>query len=281
MSENFTNQIHHQPFTITQGTKPTFMEIWHYHPELELHYVVKGEGVKIVGNNISGFSSGEIVFLGQQLPHHWKFFDTGEKPEVIVLHFLPDFLGRNFLELPETDMLPKLFERAKNGMFISGPTRDELAGLMHKAINAINFDRTIILLSILKILAETNVAAIVPTAHSFCGSAEIKTIRWYKIYDYTLANYQKKIKLKDVASIGNLSVTSFCRYFKLVTKISYYDFLTEIRISHACRLLTEDKLSTEILCYECGFTNVSNFYRHFKKSVGITPKVYKQRCLKT
>jgi len=275
-----SHQTGRRPFAVTQAIRPETKEIWHYHPEFELHYVVRGEGVRIVGNTVSNFTSGEIVFLGQQLPHHWNFISDPQETELIVLHFLPDFMGEHFLELPETSMLPELFERAKRGMIINGRYRDEITLLMRKAMYAENFDRAIVLLSILKLLSEIpQEPTIMPAEHVSYGGAELKTTRWNRVYEYTLANYHKKIKLADMASIGILNLTSFCRYFKMVAGISYNDFLTEIRLSHACRLLTENKLPTEIICYECGFYNISNFYRHFRKKLGMTPKEYKQRCL--
>ena len=100
-----------------------------------------------------------------------------------------------------------------------------------------------------------------------------------KICNYTLSNYKKDITLEEVASLSNLSITSFCRYFKLMTKKTFYDFLIEIRVSHACRLLIENKLPTEMICFDCGFNNVSNFYRHFKKVTGMTPLDYKRKYL--
>ena len=89
--------------------------------------------------------------------------------------------------------------------------------------------------------------------------------RLNKIYQYTFENYRQNISLEDVAAVANLSVTSFCRYFKMMTKKTFNDFLIEIRISHARRLLIEEEqLTTEGICFECGFNNRSNFFRHFK-----------------
>jgi AraC-like DNA-binding protein len=273
-------------FSIRHDILPTFRGIWHYHPELELHYVIKGEGVRFIGDNISNFSSGEITLLGEKLPHCWRckdeYFlpDSGLNVEVIVIHFLTDCLGKYLLNLPEAYQLTKLFEKAKNGMIINGQARAELQKLMHKAINANDLDRIIVLLSILKILAENdNFTPITLSHNEFHQSNELDTIRLNKVCSYTLANYKKEISLQEIASIGNLTVTSFCRYFKLMTKKTYSDFLTEIRISHACRLLVDDKLPTEVLCFECGFNNVSNFYRHFKKITTMTPLEYKRRYL--
>lgn len=273
-------------FSIRHDRQANFGTTWHYHPELELHYVIQGEGVRLIGDNIGNFSSGEIILLGENLPHTWRckeeYFQQNPElaVEAIVIQFLPDCLGRYLLGLPEAYLIPKLFEKAKNGLMVSGAAREKLIPLMYAAVEATNLDRIIILLSILKILAETDeVDTIATKYHAFAQSNESDTVRINKVCSYTLTNYKKEITLEEIASISNLSVTSFCRYFKLITKKTYYDFLIEIRISHACRLLIEDKLPTEVLCFDCGFNNVSNFYRHFKKITKMTPLEYKRKYL--
>ncbi|WP_207422521.1 AraC family transcriptional regulator [Desertivirga brevis] len=273
-------------FSIRHDTKPNFGNIWHYHPELELHYIIRGEGVRFIGDNISNFSPGEIVFLGENLPHTWRckeeYFQNNPEMEVeaMVLHFLPDCLGKFLWTLPEAYMIPKLYEKAKSGLIIQGPAKEKIIQLMYSALDATNMDRIIILLSILKTLAESDDhKTIVNGQSAFYQSNESDTLRLNKVCNYTLANYKKDITLEEIAAISNLSVTSFCRYFKLMTKKTYYDFLIEIRISHACRSLIEDKLPTEVICFDCGFNNVSNFYRHFKKVTGITPLEYKRKYL--
>jgi len=273
-------------FSIRHDIQPNFGTIWHYHPELELHYIIRGEGIRFIGDNISNFSSGEIILLGENLPHTWRcreeYFqpDSSLEVEAIVIHFLPDCLGKPLLDLPEAHLLPKLFEKARNGMVINGEAKEKLASLMQAAVKAAGLERIIVLLSILKVLAEADkVTSIALPNESFPRSNEYDTLRLNKICAYTLSNYKKEISLEEIAAIGNLSVTSFCRYFKLMTKKTYYNFLTEIRVSHACRLLVNDRYPTEIVCYECGFNNVSNFYRHFKRITGLTPLEYKRAYL--
>src|SRR5687767_11406840 len=128
---------------------PNFGAIWHYHPELELHYVIKGEGVRLIGDNISNFSSGEIILLGENLPHTWRcrdeYFQHNPELEVeaVVIQFLPDCLGQHLLHLPEAFLLPRLFEKAQNGMLIGQSTRSSLAPLMLAAVKATNLDRLI------------------------------------------------------------------------------------------------------------------------------------------
>ena len=165
-------------------------------------------------------------------------------------------------------------------MVINGKAKEKLAELMRSSIEATNLDRIIILLSILKTLAETDEYETVVTGkNTFYQSNESETARINKICTYTMTNYKNDITLEEIASLSNLSITSFCRYFKLMTKKTYYDFLIEIRVSHACRFLIENKLPTEMICFDCGFNNVSNFYRHFKKVTGMTPLDYKRKYL--
>lgn len=273
-------------FSVRHDQKANFGTVWHYHPELELHYVIKGEGVRLMGDNISNFSSGEIVLLGANLPHTWRcneeYFQGNPEKEVeaIVIQFLPECLGRYLFGLPEAYLIPKLFEKAKSGLLITGKAKAKLAPLMRQAVHATDLDRIIIFLSILKILSETTeTKTIASEHHAFKQSNESDVQRINKVCNYTLSNYKKEITLDEIASISNLSVTSFCRYFKLITKKTYYDFLIEIRISQACRQLIEDKMPTEVICFECGFNNVSNFYRHFKKITKMTPLEYKKKYL--
>lgn len=272
-------------FSIRHDIKPDFGTVWHYHPELELHYNIKGEGVRFIGDNISNFVSDEMVLLGENLPHTWRckdeYFQNNRElnVEAMVIHFLPDCLGKHLLSLPEAYLIPKLFEKAKSGIIIHGKAKEKLAKLMETAVHATNLERIIILLTILKTLAETDEYETITTKNTFYQSNESETLRINKICTYTLTNYKKYITLEEVASLSNLSITSFCRYFKLMTKKTYYDFLIEIRVSHACRFLIENKLPTEMICFNCGFNNVSNFYRHFKKVTGMTPLDYKRKYL--
>lgn len=273
-------------FSARHDVMPNFGNVWHYHEELELHYTIRGEGVRFIGDNISSFAPGEIILVGEKLSHAWRCKDEyyQNNPdysiEAIVLQFLPDCLGKSLLQLPEAYLIPKLFEKAKSGLIIKGETKKQVSDLMHNCVNETGVGKIISLLQILKTLAESDECeTIVKTQTTFHQSNEADNIRLNNIFNYTHAHYKEDITLEEVANIANLSITSFCRYFKTMTRKTYYDFLVEIRISHACRLLVENKLPTEVICFDCGFNNVSNFYRHFKKVMGLTPLEYKKRYL--
>lgn len=272
-------------FSIRKDVHPYFPKLWHYHPELEIHLTLRGEGVKLVGDNISNFAAGEIVFLGENLPHCWRSGKEyyQKKPdlsaEAIIIQFHQDCFGREFFNLPEAHAIKKLFERAKKGLLIKGHTKAQLTQLIMEASTAEGMHRFILLLKILNTISETEEYDTIASAHAFCKSNEAESLRLSKIYDYALSNYSKDISIQDIASVANLSETSFCRYFKTITKKTFYNFLLEVRLSHVCRYLLEDRDSTEVICFKCGFRNLSNFYRQFRKVTGNTPLEYKRQYM--
>ncbi len=271
-------------FSLRKDVSANFESTWHYHPELELHYTKKGEGLRFIGDNISNFNSDEMLLLGENLPHTWKSHDAYLHPqsklevETMVMHFLPDCLGQEFLSLPEAYALTQLFKKAKNGLLIQGDTKRKLLRLLEAAHQAENLNRIALFISILSTLAETSEYEPITSAHAFYKSNQLETDRLNQIYTYTLKNYMNKISLAEIASLSCLSITSFCRYFKIMTNKTYTDFLSEIRISYACKLLIENKeLTIESISTETGFNNASNFFRQFKKTIGLTPKAYRKK----
>jgi AraC-like DNA-binding protein len=273
-------------FSLRKDLSANFDTTWHYHPELELHYIKRGEGIRFIGDNISNFSSDEMLLLGENLPHTWKSHDAYLQPqsklavETTVMHFLPNCLGQEFLSLPESYQLTQLIEKAKNGLLIYGETKWKLLALLEATYKAVNLERISLFLAILNTLAETKEYEPITSSHAFYQSNQLETDRLNQIYTYTLKHYMNNINLNEIASLSCLSVTSFCRYFKMMTNKTYTDFLTEIRVSYACKLLIENKsLTVESVGNETGFNNASNFFRQFKKMVGITPKAYRKKYI--
>jgi AraC-like DNA-binding protein len=276
-----------ESFSIRHNFLPDFKGLWHYHPEIELHYVIHGEGVRFIGDNISNFSAGDMVFIGENLPHCWRYnndaviHSTQAPIETLVLHFKPDCLGPYLNNLHEAFQLPILYEKAKRGMLISGQAKAELIILMNKLLRANGLQRVILLLSVLKALAQNQDYNVITLAeHHFFPSEDSDMNRLEHIRNYTLTNFRRNISLKEVAASSNLNESSFCRYFKTVTKNKYSSFLIQIRISQACQQLIQNRQSTNAICYDCGFNNVSNFYRHFKKITGMTPLDYRKKHIK-
>lgn len=274
-------------FTVRHDIAPRFGNLWHYHDELELHFTIRGEGIRLIGNDLSPFSKGDIVLVGERLSHAWRCSndyyrpDSPEHVEAIIVQFLPHFLGREFLELPESHDIINLFEKAKGGLIVRGRTKEKVADMLEGFVTSRGFGKIVSFLNILKALAESDeLDTIVKTQTAFRPLNEMDTARINKVLDHTHIHYRRAITLEEVADLTGLAVPSFCRYFRTLTGNTYLDFLTKVRISRACQLLAENKLSTEIICYECGFNNISNFYRHFKRIMGIAPVEYRKKYVK-
>ncbi|RRB02509.1 helix-turn-helix domain-containing protein [Larkinella rosea] len=266
-------------------TLPNFGTVWHYHPELELHFIVRGEGVRFVGDNVSNFNAGELLLLGENLPHMWRcneqYFrqDPTITAEAVVVQFLPDFVGKDFLRKPESDAIQHLYDKAKAGLVITGNTREKLIPLMLQSAKTTGLQRLVLILTMLEILSKSEEMHFISTKDALYRPNKEEADRLNKVYNYALTHYKEELTLEEIASVANLSVTSFCRYFKMVTKKTFHEFLIEIRISHAQRMIVEESdITTEFVCFECGFNNRSNFYSHFKRLTGLTPVEYKRRC---
>ncbi len=271
-------------FSVRHDRINGFGKLLHYHPELELHYIIRGEGIRIIGDNVSHINAGEIILLGENLPHAWRekenkeYLETSEfQIEAIVIQFTPSCLGKYFFQLPEAYLIPRLFELAKKGLIINGAAADKVKEIIRLIIDCSKFEKIIMLLKILQIISESEELETISASYAFNQPNPIDTDRINNIIAYTLSNFDKEITLEEVASLSNFSITSFCRYFKSITRKTYFDFLTEVRISHTCRMIKEDRYALSYICYKCGFNNVSNFYRHFKKIMGMTPLDYKRR----
>ena len=197
--------------------------------------------------------------------------------EAMVLQFLPEFLGTDFLNLPEAWQLSRLFERARKGILIRGRYKEKIIDLMCEARTATGLQRIVILLSLLKALLESGDSKSISMTQGFSRPGETEYRRLNLVYAYILSNYKDNITLNQAAAISNMSATNFCRYFKRITHRTYSAFLAEVRVNQACRMLVAGKHAVEFISYECGFNNPANFYRHFKLLKGVTPLEYRQR----
>ncbi|MFZ4261556.1 AraC family transcriptional regulator [Sphingobacterium sp. HJSM2_6] len=267
-------------FRIRHDILPNFGSIWHYHPEMELHYVIKGQGLKFIGDNISNFQEDEMVLLGSNIPHTWKCHIPKESDhyvEAMVLHFHPDSLGKEFLHLPETFELLKLLNSSKTGLYILGDTKQKVKEYMINMLESSKLRKVIYLLEIFDILSQTKHYSPITQDYANSKFNSIDEERMNSIFNYTFKHFREKIYVEEVANIVSLSVTSFCRYFKQMANKSYFDFLTEVRLNHACRLLINSNYAIKQIAEDAGFENTSNFYRHFKILKQCTPKEYIQQ----
>jgi AraC-like DNA-binding protein len=272
-------------FSIRQDLVPHVNNRWHYHKEVELIHFKKGEGTQFIGDNIKRFKGGDVALVGSNLPHYWRFDDSyfEENPkvgaDVRVAHFCEDFWGNNFLDLPENAIIKSVLEKAKRGLQITGRTRTAVAEVLEDLLDADGPQRIILLIKALVTISgckQLETLASMGFKHDFM---EAESDRINDIYDYTLKNFKRPIQLDEIASVANISPNSFCRYFKSRTRKTYSQFLIEIRVGHACKLLIESGMSIKQLCYESGFNNFTSFHKYFKLITGKSPLIYQKEFI--
>jgi AraC-like DNA-binding protein len=254
---------------------------WHYHPEYEIALIKKGNGEIIVGNNVHFFKSGDLLFLGANLPHLWKSKDINPKKtktvEQLIIQFPYDFLGRELFDKYEFQSIRNILQKSTLGLVFTGKTRETIAKKINAMKKAGDFKRLMSLLSILETMAaatEYNTISSLGFNNTFVRFDEE---RMNKLYHYILLNFQKEISTIDMASLFNMEESSFCRYFKRRTKKTFIQFLNEVRLGFACKLLLENVHSINQICIKCGFRNISNFNRQFRAFIGKTPGEYRNK----
>ena len=270
-------------FVVQTDVYPYYPTPWHYHPEYELVLVVKSTGQRTVGDSVERFSDGDLVLMGPNLPHAYQndpvYYQKNSKltAEAIVIHFKEDFLGTDFFNLPEMMYVRQLFDKSKLGLKILGDTRDKISDMMQEMQASSGHRRIILLLTILETLSVSNEIQSLANSGFVQQSAVSTNDRLAKVHEYIMENFKKDISLVDAAKVANMSVPSFCRFFKAGTRKGFSTFLNEVRIGYARKLLLEDRYNIAQNCYESGFKNMSNFNRQFKKYTGESPSHYKQR----
>lgn len=265
-------------YTVREQVESYVYAKYYYHPQVELVYFEKSDGMCIIGDKVHMIREGDIFLLGQNIPHLFKndekYLNKKLKVRVIVLHFLPEFWGREFLELPDLRNIKLLLKKAERGILLLGQTKTEVARLMKQMLVEKGPGRIILLLQTLALIGGSKGQRFILPIGFRPMIDDQNEDRINEIYSYTLQHFHKKIYTKEIAAVAHLSEHSFCRYFRIKTGKTYTDFLHEIRIKHACKLLSESRLSISQIINECGFVNYANFFRYFKQLTGKTPAEY-------
>lgn len=270
--------------SVLNRVEPFFQAPFHSHPELELVYVKESFGKRIIGNSVMPFEPGDMVFLGADIPHVWlndEMYYQGIsdlKANSIVAYFSKDIFGPAFYDLKETQKINELFFQAGKGISITGKTNKQLAKKLEKLVLKKDFEVIVGLFEILSILSESHDKVYINDEVYSLMHEEPKADRLSEVFQYVNKNYKKNISLLEIAAVANMTPTSFCRMFKLKTKKNFVDYLHEIRVSNACRLLLETDKSMSEIAYECGYKTASNFNKLFKKCKGITPTDFKNNA---
>jgi len=255
-----------------------FYNKWHFHPELELTHIVKGRGTRFVGDNIEFFQDGDLILIGSNLPHVWKNQNKESELSVArVVQFLPNFMGEDILKLVEFKNIQKLLIKSSFGLKIEGEVKVLILGFLNKLFKTEDpLERIILIIKMLDCLGTSDETIPISKSLFLVELDKQNKDRLNRVIDYTITNFASKIMLEDVASISNMSVSNFCKFFKVRVKKTYVQYLTEVRIGMSCKMLIENQLSINRIAYDSGFVNISNFNRAFKLNKNMTPFSYRK-----
>ena len=268
-------------YTLKDTVGQSFDGLWHTHEEYELIYICEGKGEKVIGDNISSLRKGDLLFLGPNLPHLFRCdqdYPLKYRSGSLVIHFNNRYLSESFFSCPEFEPILKLFKRSKSGIQFSGDTEI----IARRIKNLFDKEKTESLIEILFILHDLSR----DFDHSLLASPGFTPSFGEKDYhrinianQYVMDHFKNDISLSDVASKVGLTKAAFCRHFKKVTGKTFFTFLKEYRIGHACKLLMQTDMNVSEISYECGFNTISNFNKQFKSVTGTNPMDYQNQFI--
>lgn len=252
---------------------------WHVHLEYELAYIHVTNGTKHVGSHFDLLQKDEVLLLGPYLPHNWQVNkkEIGSTDYQIIIHFSDSIFGQDFFELFPFTAINELLQKSELGVCFKDDVALNVKEKMEQMLQMNEFDRDIELLKLL------NYLTLAPNRSqlSYYGFRnthnEERVQRMNKVFKYITINYKENISLQEIADIANMTPQAFCKYFKERTQKTLTEFINEVRISHACKMLYSDEYSIVQVCYDSGFNSPTNFNRQFKKTVKMTPLEFRKK----
>ena len=274
------------PFTIPKAKRDalifqedqgrSFYALLHQHEEFQISYIKKGSGTLIVGDTVNYYSEGDIVVLGEQIPHVFKSNTTGNPiSQMFTIFFNRTSFGKNFFETEELSSLYSFFKRSENGFRVNS-NQNKIRSMIEAMKVTSSIDQFILFFQLLNLITNSEYTPL-STFVSPKKYSENEGRRMHVVFEYSINNFHREIKLDTIASKAAMTKNAFCKYFKKRTNKTYITFLNEFRIEEACKiLLSNEEISIAAVAESCGFKNLSNFNRKFKQVKGMTPSEFKQ-----
>ncbi len=253
----------------------TFYERLHQHEEIQLSYLLKGSGKLIIGDSVHPYGTGEFFVIGSELPHLFQSAGSAEDSHMISIFFTKETLGAGFFELHDLQSIKSLLEASAGGLQICSDTKP-IKEIVQRIAAENKLNRIISFLKLLGILAQSETK----TLTEFVNPKVISTNEGQRlqiVYEYVTKNFHEQLQLKTVAEMAFMTPNAFCRFFKQRTNKTFFEFLIDVRVAHACQLIlkSEDVMIADI-ARASGFNSVSNFNRKFKKIKKCTPSDYRK-----
>jgi len=250
--------------------------LWHYHPELELVYIEEGRGKRHIGNHISYYEDGDLLLIGSNLPHYGFTPVLNDPNKEILIQVDEMCFGNNFLNMVETSSIQNIFDTSQLGISFHGETKAQVGQHLKAMFEMTSFQKLIELIKIFHILSLSDEHTILNVMGPSLQVKGDDNQRIDTVYEFVRDHFSKKISVDQVANEVNMTVPAFCRFFKTTTNKTFVQFLNEYRVAHACDLISTQSNSIMDIAFECGFVNLSNFNRAFKKITGKSPSAFRR-----
>ena len=255
--------------------------VWHFHPEIDILLVLKNSGNLIMGDYMGSFEPGTLVMIGPDLPHSFMPFEEDEndvnKPAMICLQFSEESIGNDFLDKPELNAVKTLFSNCKHGLEFTGKTSKDAAKILHRMADENELLRLASMLQLFDLLSQSQEYRSLASP-SYAPSLNNKSAEKIdQIIQYIRENLDQVISLDDAASVVHMGAKSFSRFFKKNTGKTFVQYINEMRIGEACKLLLNTDLSITEVAFEVGYNTLSNFNRRFMENKGLTPRDYRKK----
>lgn len=271
-------------FTIFSRVKAGFDFPLHNHEEFELNFIQNAKSAKrLIGDHIEEIDDLELVLVGPNLQHGW-FTHKCKSPEIkeVTIQFHRDFFDDNFLQRNQMSFIRNMFEHSFRGILFSKETIKIIMPRIIALPQKQSFDSVLELMSILHDLSiSKNMRLLSDLSFNNAESFSYNSRRVEKTMNYLNKNFDKDVSLIEAAKMSAMTEVAFSRFFKLRTGKTFIDTLNEIRLGHASRMLIDTTQSITEIAYKCGFNNMSNFNRTFKKKKDCTPKEFREAYTST
>ena len=265
-------------FYLVDRFKDEFTFPVHRHREFELNFLSNCQGARrVVGDSIETVENIDLVLVGHGIEHGWLQHECSNTAiREITVQFSEDLFGDVFLAKNQMQGIRNLLNESANGIAFSMNTIWRLHSQLEKLTTTDSgFQGLLDFMALLNSLAEEKDYRLLATSSFASVGPACDSRRVQKVQDYIAVNYKDDIRLADLASLVGMTPTAFSRFFKLRTGKSISDYLIDVRLGHASRMLVDSTTSIAEICYDCGFNNISNFNRIFKKKKGQSPKIFR------
>lgn len=273
-----------QSFLVRNFQQEAFRAPYHFHPELELTLILRGQGKRYVGNRMDAFEAGDLVLLGSNLPHCWKTESGDTTPDsaaAIVIQFPPGFLGEDFLTRPELSGIRQLLQRAENGLRFTGQTRDIAAGQIQALLTERGgFEKMIALLEMLEMLSRSAAFEILAPQPMTANIHREDQQRMGEVFAYVVDHFRGGVSLAEAARVAGLSPNAFCKYFKRITRKTFMETVIGYRLNYAAQQLVQTDQPVSAVCFDSGFGDISHFNKTFKAKMHLSPLHYRKKFVR-